>query len=111
MENGRDPLPLEPATDEDLTRAEHAVLARGETVENLDWVAFMFFSHRRHAQACTYYRRLCEQVPANASYHYYLGCALWQAQDRAGAREHWERVMQLDRGEYAKLAAASLAGP
>lgn len=101
---------LAPATDEDLARVEQAVLARGETVENLDWLAFMFLSHRRPAQAGRYYQRLCEQVPGNASFHYYLGCALWQAQDHAKAREHWERVMQLDRGEYAKLAQSRLVG-
>lgn len=113
MENGqeKDPLPLELASDEDLARAERAVLARGETVENLDWVAFMYFSHRKAPQAIVYYKRLCEQAPGNASYHWYLGEALWQILDKAGAREQWERVMQLDRGEYAKLAAARLAGP
>ena len=114
MNNGsgpRDPLPLAPATAEELERVERAVLARGETLENLDWLAFMFYSAGQVEKARDYYARLCARAPENASYHYFLGEVLWQAQDRSGAREHWERVMQLDRAEYAAAAARRLAGP
>ena len=114
MHNGsapRDPLPLEPPTAEELERVERAVLARGETLENLDWLAFMFYSHGKLEKARDYYVRLCARAPDNASYHYYLGELLWQAEDRSGAREQWERVMQLDRAEYAAAAARRLAGP
>lgn len=112
METSRrdtDPLPLAPASAAELDRVERSVLARGESVENLDWLGFMFFSHGRMERARGYYTTLCAQVPENASYHYYLAETLWDATDRIGAKEHWERVTQLDRGEYARLATARLA--
>lgn len=111
-ERPSDPLPLDrAATSEELERAERTVLARGDGIENLDWLAFMFYSHGRADKALAYYRKLVERAPDSPSYHYYLACVLWQAGDRAGAREHWERVLKLDRAEYARLAALKLAGP
>ena len=98
-----------PPTTEELDRAEAAVLARGDSIENLDWLAFMFWTHRRIEKARGYYTRLVERVPDNASYHFFLGEVCWAGGDRARAREHWERTVALDRAEYAKLAAARLA--
>src|SRR5438094_144056 len=63
-----------PPTTEELDRAEAAVLAHGDSTENLDWLAFMFFTHRRWDKARGYYAKLVERVPDNASYHYYPRC-------------------------------------
>jgi tetratricopeptide (TPR) repeat protein len=98
-----------PPTAEELDRAESEVLARGETLENLDWLAFMFFTHRRVEKAQAYYLRLVERAPENASYRFYLGEVYWMAGDRAKAREQWEQVMRLDRGEYGQAASRKLA--
>ena len=98
-------------TPEELSRAEAAALSRGDTIENLDWLAFMFWSHRRLDKARSYYLKLVERAPENGSYHYWLGEVYWAAGERAPARQHWEKAVSLDRGEYARLASQRLAGP
>lgn len=96
------------ASPEELERVERSVLAKGERLEHLDWLAFMFYANRQPAKARHYYERLVERAPDNASYHYYLGDALWQTGQPEAARTHWRRVTALDAGAYAKLAEQKL---
>jgi tetratricopeptide (TPR) repeat protein len=102
-------LPSEHAAPlDELERIERAVLAKGDALDRLDWLAFMFYANRQPAKARGYYERLVGMVPDNASYHYYLGDVLKQLGQPEAARTHWNRVCALDAGAYGALAKGRL---
>lgn len=94
---------------DELEQVERALTAGPESIASLDWLAFMFLTHRQYERAERYYRRLVELAPSGASYRYWLGDTLAARGDPLAA-DQFRQVMALEPdGEYAHLAAERLA--
>lgn len=95
---------------EDLEKLARRVEADPENVELLDWAAFAFYSNGMLEEAIRCYRELVKRSPANPSYHYYLGSALYKNGLHGAARVEWEKVLHLDgEGKFVKRCQRKLA--
>lgn len=61
-----------------------------------DTLAWAYYHKGAYSSAIDLLQEAVKKVPQNATYHYHLGMAYWKNNDKANAKQHLSRVLQLN---------------
>lgn len=71
-------------------------------------IASALVTKGEHVTAVAWFREAARRQPKRTEFHFYLGKALAEIGDQAGARAAWEKALTLDDEYYAKAARQAL---